>query len=152
MEAPGCAVGLKRESTTGPVCRFSACISRVRGRELFRFASEKGGEMLRAALLQARIEAGEVDWVVVHQANLRIIESLQQRSGIAPDRWLVNIGRIGNTAAASVLIALADLLRTRIPADGARILLGAFGAGLTWCAAVLEWGGASLPGSQPVLG
>jgi len=121
----------------------------MRGRELFRFASEKGGEMLRAALLQARIEAGEVDWVVVHQANLRIIESLQQRTGIAPDRWLVNIGGIGNTAAASVLIALADLLRTRIPADGARILLGAFGAGLTWCAAVLEWGGASLPGYSP---
>lgn len=49
-------------------------------------------------------------------------------------------GRIGNTAGASVLLALADLLSTRRPAVGARILLGAFGAGLTWCAAVLEWG------------
>jgi len=53
---------------------------------------------------------------------------------------LVNIGWIGNTAAASVLIVRAELLRTRTPAPGARILLGAFGAGLTWCAAVLEWG------------
>jgi len=112
----------------------------MRGRELFRFASEKGGEMLRAACSQGGIAAGEVDCVVIHQANLRIIECLQERTRIPPDKWLVNIGGIGNTAAASVLLALDELLRTRIPRNGERILLGAFGAGLTWCAAVFEWG------------
>ena len=69
-----------------------------------------------------------------------LLECLQERTGIAPDKWLLNISGIGKTAAASVLLALADLLRTRAPADGARILLGAFGAGLTWCAVLLEWG------------
>jgi 3-oxoacyl-[acyl-carrier-protein] synthase-3 len=110
------------------------------GRELFRFASQKGSEMLRAACSLAGLSPLEIDRVVVHQANLRIIECLQDRTGIPPDRWLVNIGGIGNTAAASVILALVDLLTTHDPADGARILLGAFGAGLTWCAAVLEWG------------
>jgi 3-oxoacyl-[acyl-carrier-protein] synthase-3 len=88
----------------------------------------------------AELSASEVDCVLIHQANLRIIECLQEHSGIAPDKWLVNIGRIGNTASASVLLALIDLLSTRTLADGARVLLGAFGAGLTWCAALLEWG------------
>jgi len=111
----------------------------MRGRELFRFASEKGSEMLRAACVQAGIATSDVDWVLVHQANLRIIESLQQRTGIESDRWFVNIGGIGNTASASVLLALCELLKTRRPLDGARTLLGAFGAGLTWCAAVMEW-------------
>lgn len=112
----------------------------MRGRELFRFASQKGSEMLRHAYSLAGLSASEIDCVLIHQANLRIIESLQERTGIAPDKWLVNIGEIGNTAAASVLLALIDLLGTRAPTDGARVLLGAFGAGLTWCAALLEWG------------
>jgi 3-oxoacyl-[acyl-carrier-protein] synthase-3 len=112
----------------------------MRGRELFRFASQKGGEMLRGACSKAGLGASEIDYVLIHQANLRIIECLQERTGIAPDRWLVNIEKVGNTAAASVLLALVELLRTRKPGTGQRILLGAFGAGLTWCAAVLEWG------------
>jgi 3-oxoacyl-[acyl-carrier-protein] synthase-3 len=112
----------------------------MHGRELFRFASQKGAEMLREACSLAGLSTSEVDCVRVHQANLRILECLQARTGIAPEKWLVNINRIGNTAAPSVLLVLADLLNSEIPAKGTRILLGAFGAGLTWCAAVLEWG------------
>jgi len=112
----------------------------MHGRELFRFAAQKGSEMLTAACSLAELSSSEIDCVLVHQANLRIIESLQDRTGIAPEKWLVNIGGIGNTAAPSVLLALVDLLNVREPDDGARILVGAFGAGLTWCAAVLEWG------------
>ena len=112
----------------------------MHGRELFRFAVQTGSEILTAACSLAEISSSEVDCVLVHQANLRIIESLQGRTGIAPEKWLVNISGIGNTAAPSVLLTLVDLLNTRAPADGTRILVGAFGAGLTWCAAVLEWG------------
>jgi 3-oxoacyl-[acyl-carrier-protein] synthase-3 len=112
----------------------------MRGRELFRFAAQKGAEMLREACSLAGLSTSEVDCVLVHQANLRILECLQERTGIAPEKWLVNINRIGNTAAPSVLLALADLLNSGVPADGTRVLLGAFGAGLTWCAGVLEWG------------
>ena len=112
----------------------------MRGRELFRFATEKGSDALREACSLAGLSAGDVDCVVVHQANLRIVKRLQERTAIAPEKWLVNIGRVGNTAAASVLLTLADLFQSGVPRDGTRILLGAFGAGLTWCAAVLEWG------------
>ena len=87
--------------------------------------------MLRQACSMAGISASEVDCVLVHQANLRIVECLQERTGIAAEKWLVNIGEIGNTAAASVLLALADLLRNGTLPDGNRVLLGAFGAGLT---------------------
>jgi len=110
------------------------------GRELFRFASQKGGEMLRSACARAGLSGDDIDAVLVHQANLRIIECLQERTGINQDKWLVNIRRIGNTAAASVLLTLADLLSRGTTLDGSRILIGAFGAGLTWCAGVLEWG------------
>lgn len=112
----------------------------MHGRELFRFATERGSEMLREACSLAQLSAHDVDCVLVHQANLRIVKRLQERTGIAPEKWHVNIGKIGNTAAASVLLTLASLLQGRTPVDGTRILLGAFGAGLTWCAAVLEWG------------
>jgi 3-oxoacyl-[acyl-carrier-protein] synthase-3 len=112
----------------------------MHGRELFRFATERGCEVLREACSLAQLSVADVDCVLVHQANLRIVKRLQERTGIAPEKWHVNIGKIGNTAAASVLLTLASLLQERTPVDGTRILLGAFGAGLTWCAAVLEWG------------
>jgi len=112
----------------------------MHGRELFRFASQRGSEMLTEACSLAGIAPSDVDYVLVHQANLRIVECLQERTAIPPEKWVVNIGGIGNTAAASILLTLGDLLHERVPADGERILLGAFGAGLTWCAAVFEWG------------
>jgi len=112
----------------------------MHGRELFRFATQKGAEVLQEACARAGVSPSTVDRVVVHQANVRILECLQQRTGIAKEKWVVNIEAIGNTAAASVLLALADVLGSGVPEDGTRVLLGAFGAGLTWCAGVLEWG------------
>ena len=123
----------------------------MHGRGLFRFASEQGAAMLLDACARADMAPSDVDCVVVHQANLRILEMLQQRTRIASDKWLVNIGRIGNTAAASVLMVLGELLGQRVPNDGERILLGAFGAGLTWCAAVLEWGVPVSANADPVV-
>lgn len=112
----------------------------MQGRELFRFAVERGSDALRQACSCAGLGADEVDWVLIHQANLRIVNKLQEHTGIAPEKWMVNIGEVGNTAAASVLLTLGDLLGKDVLADGSRVLMGAFGAGLTWCAAVLEWG------------
>jgi len=123
----------------------------MQGRELFRFATERGCEVLREACLLAQLSVADVDCVLVHQANLRIVKRLQERTGIAPEKWHVNIGKIGNTAAASVLLTLASFLQGRTPADGTRILLGAFGAGLTWCAAVLEWGVPAANALPPVI-
>jgi 3-oxoacyl-[acyl-carrier-protein] synthase-3 len=112
----------------------------MHGRDLFRFASQTGSNMLHEACSLAGLSTSDVDYVLIHQANLRIVECLQERTTIPRRKWLVNIGGVGNTAAASVLLAFADLLHNVVPDDGERILLGAFGAGLTWCAGVLEWG------------
>ena len=76
---------------------------------------------------------------MVHQANLRIIEALQHRTGIAADRWVITLSETGNTGGASVLVAFAHLLCSRTLRPGDRVLIGAFGAGLTWAAMLIEW-------------
>ena len=78
-----------------------------------------------------------VDWLVPHQANLRIIEAVASRAGIAPEKVLVNIEHTGNTSAASIPICL-DEYKDRLK-KGDRIILTAFGAGFTWGAMYLIW-------------
>lgn len=112
----------------------------MQGRPLFRFASQRGTEMLLETCSKGGIKPDDLDWVLVHQANIRIVEQLQERTGIAPEKWIVNMMGIGNTCSASVLLALADLLDRRLTAAGDRVLLAGFGAGLTWAAALFEWG------------
>lgn len=112
----------------------------MQGRPLFRFASQRGTEMLLETCAQGGIQPDDLDWVLVHQANVRIVEQLQERTGIAPEKWVVNMGGIGNTCSASVLLALQELLQRRQPAPGDRVLLAGFGAGLTWAAALFDWG------------
>jgi len=112
----------------------------MQGRPLFRFASQRGTEMLLETCAQGGITPEDLDWVLVHQANVRIVEQLQERTGIAPEKWIVNIGGIGNTCSASVLLALEVLLESKKCAPGDRVLLAGFGAGLTWAAALFDWG------------
>ena len=129
----------------------------MQGRPLFRFASQKGTEMLLETCAQAGIKPDDLDWVLVHQANIRIVEQLQERTGIAPEKWIVNMVGIGNTCSASVLLALGELLERQLAKPGDHVLLAGFGAGLTWAAALFEWGGApmertvSAAGERPAL-
>ncbi|HVN02981.1 MAG TPA: ketoacyl-ACP synthase III [Bryobacteraceae bacterium] len=116
----------------------------MQGRPLFRFASQRGTEMLLETCAKAGIRPEDLDWVLVHQANTRIVEQLQERSGIAPEKWIVNMMGIGNTCSASVLLALGDLLERKVTRPGDHVLLAGFGAGLTWAAALFEWGDASV--------
>ncbi len=79
----------------------------------------------------------DVDWLVPHQANLRIIEAVSSRAGIAPEKVLVNIEHYGNTSAASIPLCL-DEYKDRLK-KGDKIILTAFGAGFTWGAMYLVW-------------
>jgi 3-oxoacyl-[acyl-carrier-protein] synthase III len=117
----------------------------MQGRSLFRFASQRGTEMLIETCSKAGIKPDDLDWVLVHQANIRIVEQLQERTGIAPDKWIVNMVGIGNTCSASVLLALAELLERNLARPRDQVLVAAFGAGLTWAAALFEWGEAVVP-------
>jgi 3-oxoacyl-[acyl-carrier-protein] synthase-3 len=77
--------------------------------------------------------------VISHQANLRIIQSLQKRLGIPDEKLFVNIDRYGNTSAASIPIALDEVVRDKKIEKGDLILLASFGAGFTWASAVIRW-------------
>ncbi|MDH3786636.1 MAG: 3-oxoacyl-ACP synthase, partial [Acidobacteriota bacterium] len=81
----------------------------------------------------------DVDWFIPHQANLRIISAVGQRLGIDEDRCYLNIDRIGNTASASIPIALDEGVREGRITKGQIVLMAAFGAGLTWAASVVRW-------------
>lgn len=110
------------------------------GREIFRHAVRGMTAACEQVLRRAGLASGDIDLVVPHQANLRIIEALAGRLGVDMDRVIVNIGSYGNTSAATIPIALVEALEQGRIRPGATLLLTAFGAGLTWGAAILRWG------------
>ncbi|WP_030691097.1 beta-ketoacyl-ACP synthase III [Streptomyces globisporus] len=112
---------------------------RLEGREVFWRAVEHMTSASRAALDAARWKPEEADRIVAHQANARILTMLAQRLGIATDRALSNIEQVGNTSAASIPILLDHADRAGDLKPGHRVLLTAFGGGLTWGATTLVW-------------
>ena len=85
-------------------------------------------------------KADDIDLVVPHQANLRIIEAVAKRAGVPMERVFVNVHRYGNMSAATVPVALVEALEEGRVKPGSLLLLPAFGAGLTWCAHLVRWG------------
>ena len=90
-------------------------------------------------LERSGLTTDDVDLVVPHQANNRIIEALSQRLNIGLDRFKVNLDRYGNTSAASIPIALDEAYRNGRIKSGDNILMVAFGGGLTWAGALIRW-------------
>ncbi len=109
------------------------------GPEVFRRAVRVVVDTCHRALERAGLTAADVDVFVPHQANLRIIESAAGRLGIPAERAVVVLDHTGNTSAASIPIALAEVVRTDRLHDGDIVLTVGFGAGMSWAAAVLEW-------------
>lgn len=112
---------------------------RLEGREVFWRAVEHMASASRAALDAAGWKPEEADRIVAHQANARILTMLAQRLGVTADRALSNIEQVGNTSAASIPILLDHASRAGDLEPGHRILLTAFGGGLTWGATTLVW-------------
>lgn len=110
----------------------------MNGREVFKFATRVVGPACEQAAAQAGLTLADIDWIVPHQANLRIIQTAAKLMDFPLERFVVNIDRYANTSAASIPLALTENLESgRIqPTD--RLMLVSFGAGLTWGAAVLE--------------
>jgi len=113
----------------------------MEGKEMFKYAIRKMEQAVKHCLHVAGITEKEVSWIVPHQANIRIIESLAKRLKIALDKVFITIHKYGNTSASSVGIALNELRKEKSMKMGAYILLSAFGAGLTWGAATLLYEG-----------
>ena len=112
---------------------------RMQGSEVYKYATRQMGESALAALRNAGLSVDDVDQFVFHQANLRIISSVQKQLGIPAEKTYVNIEKYGNTSAASVPMALVEAVAAGRIKPGDRVLMVAFGAGYTAGAAVLEW-------------
>jgi len=97
------------------------------------------GTAMEEALANAGMSSDDMDLFIPHQANLRIIESASKRLGVPSEKVFVNIERYGNTSAAAVPIALCEAIEQGRVQQGQHIGMVAFGAGLTWAAAVVKW-------------
>ncbi|HEX7066738.1 MAG TPA: beta-ketoacyl-ACP synthase III [Candidatus Limnocylindria bacterium] len=127
------------------------------GSEVYKYATRQMGESALAALRSAGMTVDDVDQFVFHQANLRIIHSVQKQFRIPDEKTFVNIEKYGNTSAASVPMALVEAIASDRVKPGDRILMVAFGAGYTAGSAVIEWTADPsrallAPGSQTRLG
>ena len=94
---------------------------------------------LNEAMRRCELEIGQIKCVIPHQANRRIIDAVGERLGARPDQLFINLERYGNTSAASVAIALDEAVQQGRIQRGDLVMLLAFGAGLTWGAAIIEW-------------
>jgi 3-oxoacyl-[acyl-carrier-protein] synthase III len=117
-------------------------IIRMQGHETFRYAVDRMAESTTEAVALAGLKLDDIDLFVYHQANARILRAVGERLSLVPDRVINSIAKLGNTSAATIPLALAEAKRSGHLRQGARVLLGAFGAGISWGATVIEWGGA----------
>jgi 3-oxoacyl-[acyl-carrier-protein] synthase-3 len=112
---------------------------RMDGQAVFKFAVRVLAEVAEEVCQIAGITTAEVDWLIPHQANIRIIEATGKRLGIAKDKVIVTVDRHGNTSAASVPLALDEAVRDGRIQRGQKVLLEGVGGGFTWGAALLEF-------------
>ena len=111
----------------------------MNGQEVYKFAVGAMTDGLRGVIAGAGLKDEDVDWVLPHQANIRIIEAAKQRLNIAPERFLHNMERYGNTSAASIPVLLDECRRAGIFRPGDILAMSAFGAGLTSGACLIRW-------------
>ncbi|MGG1311249.1 beta-ketoacyl-ACP synthase III [Cohnella laeviribosi] len=111
----------------------------MNGREVFKFAVRVMGNAAEEALRKAGLGKEDIDLLVPHQANIRIIQSALERLNLPEDKCLINVDRYGNMSAASIPVALAEAVEEGRVREGDRLVLVGFGGGLTWGASVLVW-------------
>ena len=121
-------------STTGTVGKL-----RMKGREVFRHAVVNLAEVLNEVLADVGLTAADIDWVVPHQANARILDATAKKLGLPPEKVVVTVDRHANTSAASVPLALDTAVRDGRIKRGDVVVLEAMGGGFTWGAAALRY-------------
>ena len=111
----------------------------MRGNELFKVAIKSMEQACMDVLEEAGLTLSDVDIVVPHQANIRIIQMVAQRLGVDMDNVFVNVDRYGNTSAGTIPIALDEALTEGKIKRGDVVLMPVFGGGLTWGATLIRW-------------
>jgi len=112
---------------------------KMKGNETFKVAVRTLEEIARTTLSANHFGVEDLDLYVPHQANVRILRAVMERLGLPIEKVLLNLDRYGNTSAASIPIALDEAVREGRIKDGSLVMLGAFGAGLTWASAMIRW-------------
>lgn len=112
---------------------------KMAGREVFKHAVRSMSEAADRALDGARLTANDIDLLIPHQANVRIIEATAKHSGISMDKVYVNVDRFGNTSSASIPIAIDEAIEKGVIHDGSTVLMVAFGAGFTWASMIVRF-------------
>ncbi|MCX5974349.1 MAG: ketoacyl-ACP synthase III [Coprothermobacterota bacterium] len=136
LELP--AGGSKRPASTDTVAGRQHYL-KMNGREVFKWAVEKMVWASRQALAKAELPIEEVNWLIPHQANLRIIDGIRERLSFPQEKVLVSLPKYGNTSAASIPLTLAEGITAGKVRDGDLLLLVGFGAGFTWGASLIRW-------------
>jgi 3-oxoacyl-[acyl-carrier-protein] synthase-3 len=113
----------------------------MNGKEIYKFVVDVVPPMIEQAAQQAGIEVGQIKHYVLHQANARILDAVAKRLKLHEGAMLHNIARYGNTSAASIPLVLGEGVAEGVIKPGDLCCLVGFGAGLTWAAAIVEWGG-----------
>ena len=112
---------------------------KMKGNETFKVAVRTLEEIARTTLSAKGLRVEDLDLYVPHQANVRILKAVMDRLGLPIEKVLMNLDRYGNTSAASIPIALDEAVREGRIKEGSLVMLGAFGAGLTWASALIRW-------------
>ncbi len=134
LYGPG-ACGPRDAEGNGPL----DCYIHMDGPAIFKFAVQAMSSAVRESLARADLSIEDIDMLVPHQANLRIIQGTAKALGLSPERALVNIQKYGNTSSASMPIALSEASADGRLHDGDKLALCGFGGGLAWGAMVLDW-------------
>lgn len=111
---------------------------KMAGREVFKHAVREMSEAADRALDSAKLRAADIDLLIPHQANTRIIEATAKHASISMEKVYVNVDRFGNTSSASIPIALDEVVEKKIVGPGSTVMMVAFGAGFTWASAIVR--------------
>ncbi len=129
----------------GQTCPFVAHNGRreqvvnMNGKEIYKFAVSSMPDSIKSALALAGREVRDIDYLIPHQANIKIINSIAEKVGLAPERVVTNLERYGNTSTASIPVALVEELEKGAIKTPSIMALCGFGAGLTWGTAIVNW-------------
>jgi len=122
----------------------------MNGREVFKFAVGKVPSSIMATLEKANATIDDIDSLILHQANIRIMDAMNERLGIPPEKMVINLDRYGNTSAASIPLALNEAVRSGTIKHGNKVMICGFGGGLAWASSFFIWHGPSLNESSEV--
>ena len=123
----------------GPSTTGSIGLVKMHGREVFRHAVVNLAEVLNEALAANNLTSADIDWLVPHQANKRILDSTASKLHLPPEKMVVTVDRHANTSAASIPLAIAEASGDGRLKPGQLVVLEAMGGGFTWAAAVVRW-------------